>query len=239
MRDHERWRFEQNATLAAFQRAVESQLAALTDTQQRMFIMMTSQGNHGDHIRHHPPSVSSPMPTNVVCSSTPQRGPVLVSTSAQISSQEICVDGPLKCLHVCPCQCHNVSLTRVTPQLFSPIIGDLYLSLPNRIIWSLCSSLSECNVQTCRRTRLTSAHIKYFLPTWFIDVQMQIRFQKTPIQFILQTPRIIQKDSPIFQHARNMDVDGIRALLVSRCASVNDVDPNGDGILHVSYHVKS
>ncbi|THG97875.1 hypothetical protein EW026_g4216 [Hermanssonia centrifuga] len=34
-----------------------------------------------------------------------------------------------------------------------------------------------------------------------------------------------------------MDVDGIRALLVSRFASVNDVDPNGDGILHyVAFH---
>ncbi|PSR77195.1 hypothetical protein PHLCEN_2v8024 [Hermanssonia centrifuga] len=74
--------------------------------------------------------------------------------------------------------------------------------------------------------------LKYFFPSWFIAVDMKIRLESFPVQFCLQTPRRVSHTSPLFLAIAHSDIEGVRELLLSHRASVNDVDPHGRGVLH-------
>ncbi|PSS01010.1 hypothetical protein PHLCEN_2v4085 [Hermanssonia centrifuga] len=145
---------------------------------------------------------------------------------------------PLQCENPCECCCHDTKLTRASPPWLAPLFGNLYLP---------CSffrrSLTSCNIQTCRRTQKNRqiAKIKFFFPSWFIAVDMKIRLQVFPVHLCLQTPRRVPRTSPIFRCIQRIDIEGVKELLVSGKASVNDVDERGWSVLHhaadlVDYH---
>ncbi len=137
---------------------------------------------------------------------------------------------PLQCETPCECCCHDTRLTHATPYWGSSWFGNLYLP---RCFFH--RSFTCCNVQTCRRTQKNRqiAKIKWFFPSWFIAVDMKIRLQAFPVHFCLQTPRRVPETSPIFGCIQRMDIDGVRGLLGSAEASVNDVDEDGWAVLHV------
>ncbi len=138
---------------------------------------------------------------------------------------------PLQCHNACECRCHDTTLTRASPYILAPVFGNLFLPR-SFFYWSFAS----CDVQTCRRRQRNCqmTTLKYFFPSWFIAVDMKIRLESFPVQFCLQTPRRVSRTSPLFLAIAHSDIEGVRELLLSHRGSVNDVDPHGRGVLHVS-----
>ena len=142
----------------------------------------------------------------------------------------------LRCLDECPCQCHRGVKYR-SPRHLSAYIGDLFFGASN-LPWC-CSSLSECNEQTCRRSKSPSADVKVFLPSWFLSAMASLNIcfslQMIPLRINVQTRNTIPYCSPIFRRVQEGDIHGIRELLLSGKSSLNDVDPYGLGLLYVRY----
>lgn len=141
----------------------------------------------------------------------------------------------LQCFEECPCRCHQRSVVR-SPRNLSTFLGDIFLgcsSLP----WCF-SSLVLCNEQTCKRSKKSSAELRYFFPSWLmsttVNFNMSFRLQVIPLNVSLQTRNTIAYDSPIFIAVQEGNVDAIRTLLCSGKASLNDIDPYGLGLLYVS-----
>lgn len=143
--------------------------------------------------------------------------------------------GPLGCLKDCSCRCHHRSIIR-SPRYLSNYLGDIFLGASNL---PFCfSALIRCNEQTCRRSRSSSTELKYFFPSWVSRVMMSFSvsftLQMLPLNVCLQSRRTIPYDSPILVCVQEGNIDGVRSLLRSGEASLNDVDPYGLGLLYVS-----
>lgn len=249
-RDHHSWVAQQVAELASLREAVEERMAILAYNQDRMYCMLSSiSSSNIDPQPSNPcalPAVPMPVPAIPVsdaCKGS-DGGRPLRQTSQSISvaprtSRPLTVKDlkePLQCETPCECCCHDTRLTRATPYWGSSWFGNLYL--PRSFFHR---SFASCNVQTCRRTQKNRqiAKIKFFFPSWFIAVDMKIRLEVFPVHFCLwQTPRRVPGTSPIFRCIKRMDIDGVRGLLGSGEASVNDVDENGWGVLHVCFQTK-
>lgn len=143
--------------------------------------------------------------------------------------------GPLQCLKNCSCRCHYRSVIR-SPRYFSNYLGDFFFGISN-VPWCF-SPLVECNEQSCRRSIRSSAELRYFLPSWFggsiASFNVNFILRVLPLNICLQTRNTIPYDSPILVRVQEGDTDGIRCLLRSGMASLNDVDPYGLGLLYVS-----
>ncbi|KAI9791850.1 MAG: hypothetical protein M1816_003395 [Peltula sp. TS41687] len=139
----------------------------------------------------------------------------------------------LQCLDPCLCRCHYRSVLR-SPRSLSSYFGDLffgYSSLP----WCL-SSVVECNEQTCRRSKLSTAQFQYFFPSWFMSAVASVNIGfvlcSTSLNFCIQTRITIPYDSPIFVAIQEGNIADMKDLLLKGEASLNDVDPYGLGLLY-------
>ncbi len=195
-----------------------------------------------------PPAVSMPVsapdiPISEICEAftedkhhgqTSQRASLVPRTLKPLTKSDL--KRTLQCENPCACCCHDTRLTRATPYWGSSWFGNLYL--PRSFFHR---SFASCNVQTCRRTHKSCqlAKIKFFFPSWFLSVEMKIRLEAFPVHFYLQTPRRVPNMSPIFRCVVRMDIEGVRKLLVSGEASVNDVNEEGWGVLHVCFQTES
>lgn len=83
-------------------------------------------------------------------------------------------------------------------------------------------------------TALFVSQVKWFLPTWFVYVEKMIQLSVFPVDFRIQTPRMVEWSSPVLSSAWKMDINAVDLLLKSGQATINDVNPHGDGLLHVS-----
>lgn len=141
---------------------------------------------------------------------------------------------PLTCLAECPCRCHYRSVIR-SPRHLSNYLGDLFLGCSN-LPWCF-AGFARCNEQTCRRSRSSAAELKYFLPPWYsyavANFGIRFTFRMFPLSVCLQTRQTIPYDSPILVSVQEGDIEGMRRILRSGTASLNDVDPYGLGLLYV------
>ena len=142
---------------------------------------------------------------------------------------------PLKCFKDCSCRCHQRSVVR-TPRRLSLYMGDVFLGFSS-LPWAF-QSLTQCNVQSCRRSRNLQADMKYHLPPWLtinsIRFSLAFSIQRPPISISIETRNTIPYDSPIHLSILSGNIDKVKHLLCSRTASLNDVDPFGLGVLYVS-----
>lgn len=142
---------------------------------------------------------------------------------------------PLMCHDECECRCHYKAIVR-SPKYLSQYLGNLIVgcsSLP----WCF-SGFVECNEQSCRRSRFSSTDIKYFMPVWLSNNiatwSININFRPIPVNVSLNSRHMIPYDSPILVCTQEGDIDGMRRLLKSGEASLNDIDPYGLGLIYVS-----
>lgn len=142
---------------------------------------------------------------------------------------------PLGCLKDCACRCHHRAIIR-SPRNVSNYLGDFLFGVSN-LPWYF-SSLVQCNEQTCRRSRGSTADLKYFLPSWFTGAvasfSVSFSLRMFPLNVCVQSRQTIPYDSPILVCVQEGDTNGIRSLLRAGRASLNDVDPYGLGLLYVS-----
>lgn len=151
------------------------------------------------------------------------------------ASLQVTRTAPLRCLDECSCRCHYRSIIR-SPRYLSDYLGDFFLGCSN-LPWHFSGYL-QCNEQTCRRSRSAAAELRYFLPPWFdctiASFSVSFSLRALPLNVCLQTRHTIPYDSPILICAQEGDIKGMRKLLRSGVASLNDVDPYGLGLLYVS-----
>jgi hypothetical protein len=140
----------------------------------------------------------------------------------------------LGCLDECLCRCHYRSVIR-SPRYLSDCLGDFFLGCSN-LPWCFFGFV-QCNEQTCRRSRSSAAELRYFLSSWFsyavANVSVSFTLRMFPLKICLQTRNTVPYDSPILVCVQEGNVDGMRKILQSRTASLNDVDPYGLGLLYV------
>lgn len=150
------------------------------------------------------------------------------------ASFKVSHSNPLRCLKNCSCRCHYRSIIR-SPRHFSNYLGDFFFRIAN-VPWCF-SPLVQCNEQSCRRSIGSSAELRYFLPSWFsasiASFNVNFILRMLPLNVCLQTRHTIPYDSPILVCVQEGDTDGIRSLLRSGRASLNDLDPYGLGLLYV------
>ena len=95
---------------------------------------------------------------------------------------------------------------------------------------SLFVASRRCNDGRCKRHRSNLLQIRYCCPTWFAEIDANIRLSCLPIHFCIQTPRVVQK--LVWLHSATLEE--VRQKLQDRELTVNDVTPNGLSALHVS-----
>ena len=133
----------------------------------------------------------------------------------------------IPCEFGCGCRCHLQTLPLI-PRKFVPYIGGIYI--PPSLISALLSTRTPCNVPSCKRRQSDLFTIKYFLPSWFAEVNADIRFRVIPIHFSIRTQRTV--GSLAFLNTASLD--DVKRMLCKREFTVNDVQPNGFTVLHVS-----
>ncbi|PSS37789.1 hypothetical protein PHLCEN_2v356 [Hermanssonia centrifuga] len=139
---------------------------------------------------------------------------------------------PLRgCLRGCGCRCHRVQVIQGMPDALAAICGKLYVKLPfPRRLWP---GLVQCDVEACKKDWLMD--VKYYFPSWFVQIEMDVRFEALPVHFYIRTPRIVPnlaEDIVEWFYFEGADPNELRRCLAFRHFTVNDIDPNGHSILH-------
>ena len=155
----------------------------------------------------------------------------MTTTASMLQHIRFRTSEPLVCLEGCDCRCHDVSVTPLGPLSLTPYIGNLYVS--KKLLRSPWSLAFQCNVQTCRRTRLSQARVEYVFPPWFVSVTAAISTRSSPISLCLSTPRLIANNAEICKYISIGDIEGVKNLLLTRKATIHDVTYEGYTLLHV------
>lgn len=71
--------------------------------------------------------------------------------------------------------------------------------------------------------------IKYFLPTWFAQVEASIRFGAIPVHFYVRTPRVVES----LNFLGSISLDQLKQMLYDRRLTLQDTAPNGLSVVHV------
>ncbi len=132
-----------------------------------------------------------------------------------------------RCPPSCRCRCHRPPISAI-PAWLQFIFGRALIH--HDWLSAIASARTACNDRECRRHRSNLLQIKYCCPTWFAQINAEIRTERVPIHFVIQTPKIVQSLAWI-DHAT---LDEVRQKLWSRELTVNDVDLNGCSVVHVS-----
>lgn len=138
-----------------------------------------------------------------------------------------------RCKSSCDCACHSRSQYQTSPA-FKRLLGVLFLGYVGPPLLA-----SDCSDETCRRHSTRSLKIIYCFPQWFlaraVHIVATMTYSGSPV-FGLQVRRRIEwggKDG-ILRLALTGNTQGVKHLLVSKEASLTDVDPNhGRSALHV------
>lgn len=183
---------------------------------------------------NNPSHVSLPLPEQVPPPSPPiQEQPENPTSSAPVSSSAHLLTrntaqhfAHTRCPVECRCCCHRTSSLTFVPTF----IGSVYI--PKTLLSSLWSSTNQCDYASCKRRRDDLMTIRYYLPTWFAEVDATIRFKAFPLHFCIQTPRVVESLGFLV----GASMDEIQIKLSTREMTVNDVDREGLSVLHVMLH---
>ena len=135
-----------------------------------------------------------------------------------------------QCDHDCPCSCHWRSRdVRLVPALLRPWIGQL--SVPRTLPAAIWPSLSVCDHAGCAHSLQRIQKIKYCAPIWLARVQATIQFEAFPVHFCIETPRVV----PSLLSLENITCDEFKIKLSTRELTLQDVEPDGFSVLHVSH----
>lgn len=136
------------------------------------------------------------------------------------------------CQPGCRCHCHKPP-TSIIPTSLSSLLGRMYV--PQGMRSMLFQVWARCDEPRCRRQHTSLFIIKYYFPLWFRRINAEIRVESHgSVHFSLRIPRVVGKNS--FHWLMGATVDEVKEKLWSRELTVNDVDPDGFTLLHVSFY---
>ena len=138
-----------------------------------------------------------------------------------------------RCTASCDCACHSRSQCQTSP-VFRRLLGVLFLGYVGPSLLA-----SDCSDEMCQGRSTRSLKIIYCFPQWFLARAVHIiattTYSGCPV-FGLEVRRRIEwggKDG-ILRLALTGNTQGVKHLLMSKEASLTDVDPNhGRSALHV------
>lgn len=131
------------------------------------------------------------------------------------------------CPKECRCRCHRQLVAQPIPRWLSSWIGELYF--PRTLLSSLWSAFHECNEWTCQRSRTSLKTVKYYLPTWFAQVEASVRFEALPLHFYIQTPRVVNS----LDFLDTIGSDDLKQMLSARQITLHDTQADGYSLIHV------
>ena len=138
-------------------------------------------------------------------------------------------NGHRECPSRCPCQCHaSYRDTQLIPSPLRPWLGQI--SVTRALSPTLWLSACLCDYAQCARNRQYAHIVKFYAPTWFAHIEASIHFEKFPIHFCIQTPRVV----PSLRDLGYISFSDFRAKLSTREITLHDIEPNGFSVLHVS-----
>ena len=133
------------------------------------------------------------------------------------------------CPEGCACVCHRPSsIIYPIPSWLNQWLGKL--SIPRTLVSSLIPFSFPCNDAHCQGDRGRLRIIRYDLPLWFTQVEASIRFEASSLHFHVQTPRVV----PCLRYLYFISFEEFRIKLSTREITVQDVEPDGYSVLHVS-----
>ncbi|KAI0090454.1 hypothetical protein BDY19DRAFT_773051 [Irpex rosettiformis] len=142
----------------------------------------------------------------------------------------------LQCLPNCKCRCHNSSFSHLISSTLTHYLGQILLS--KRLLHTLWSSRSLCNVQTCRGDLQQPLQIIWLLPRGFLHVHAYLQttiLMNYPIKLsVVCMRRSISWSAPIWDAITRADLDGVRTFLSTGKTSVWDANPEGWTVFAVS-----
>ena len=138
--------------------------------------------------------------------------------------------GVKKCGPPCPCPCHHQKRVR-SPRLLDDILGSLFIGY----------SGLPCYQQTCDRdckqgSSEVGVGLQYAFPRWMLNRIVCMRVMSSKIkgpELLLRCLRVRPRNAPIFQATLEGNLSGVMDLLTNGQASLLDVSPQGNSLLHV------
>jgi hypothetical protein len=136
----------------------------------------------------------------------------------------------------CSCTCHS-GYRYQSPSFLKEFTGQLflgYLSTP--------AFPTRCNKRSCNSQQSFSLKVTYCFPYWFLSKVFCIVADKYSsgiwkTKFEVRRQISWGQNDNILRFALHGNVDGVKSLLLSRQASVLDIDPHhGSTALHVSHY---
>ncbi|KAI0341221.1 hypothetical protein BDW22DRAFT_338148 [Trametopsis cervina] len=143
----------------------------------------------------------------------------------------------LQCLDGCLCRCHSRATRQVMPEGLVPLFGRLHVS--RRLLSALpfAAIPLECNVQSCRRSDSSPRTLTWTLPPWWPSFDLSIFLRRLTVHASIRTPNLVSLHAPLWDLIARSDIEGVRALLISGAASIDDI--NVWGITVLVYAVRS
>lgn len=125
----------------------------------------------------------------------------------------------------------EVSTTPLEAVASSSVLGRLYL--PREIRAILSHPRAQCDETTCRRHRTNLLTIQYYFPSWFNQINAEIRIEnQCSVHFSLRVPRFVGANDLVW--IARATLDQVKKKLWSGELTVNDVDSCGMTVFHVS-----
>ena len=97
-----------------------------------------------------------------------------------------------------------------------------------------------CTEKSCRwpSTNKSSIGITYYFPVWFVARILSVSLSFTLLsgpEMSLRMPRVVQRDSAIWDFAETGNTEGMQMMFAEGMASPYDVGGYGQSALHVSF----
>lgn len=123
----------------------------------------------------------------------------------------------------CSCGCH------ATPYQSSPKL--------TRAVGFFRARFFRCETGSC--CAYPAEPEIYHQSRWLQNMAIQLRFPKAAWSIQIRSPRVVPSDSLVIVYSKTGDLPGLQSLLTSGIASMSDMDPFGNNLLHVSLYPNS
>lgn len=158
-----------------------------------------------------------------------QRG--VLSQSARSESRPLVTtmetDEGDKCPPRCSCCCHRPSFYS-TLELLRLVAGNLFSH--HGWLSASASARTACNDRECRQKRTDLLQIKVRCPTWFAQINADVRMKCIPMHVCIQTPRAVRS----LLWLQDATLEQVTKKLSCRELTLSDVESDGESVLHVS-----
>lgn len=132
----------------------------------------------------------------------------------------------------CKCRCH----AKIAPRhLSNQFLGALFSGYCNVPLLS-----PECSEDDCQKNciyRGAAVALTYRFPTWVFSKAIQVAYNSTPLSgpaFCIKVQNVVGRECEFFRFAEQGNIDGLKSVLASGSARLNDSDESGKTALHVS-----